>query len=202
MYSLIIDTSSERGLVAIASGLNIFFKEELPFGIFNSKILMTLLESLFKKFKINAQDFKVIGVGIGPGSFTGIRVGASAASGLAIGADIPLVGFCSLSGYITSEEGPFVSLIDAKLKNAYVLFQENKAGQVVELSSPQLMAIDDLPKNIPLVGPNFQRLKLENALERHPDAPHLAKLTEEKFQKKQYSKEGRLELLYLRSTVI
>lgn len=200
MYTLIIDTSTERGLIALASGLNVFFKEELPFGVFNSKILMPTIESTFQKLGLKPQDLRAVSVGIGPGSFTGIRVGASLAIGLCFGAHIPLISFSSLSGFISHEEGPFISFIDAKVGGAYVLFQENKKGQIFETSKPQIVALENLPKNITFVGPNFQRLKFENAIEKHPDASHLAYLTEEKIKNNQFSKGMALELLYLRST--
>ncbi|KIC16959.1 tRNA (adenosine(37)-N6)-threonylcarbamoyltransferase complex dimerization subunit type 1 TsaB [Leisingera sp. ANG-Vp] len=54
--------------------------------------LMPLLEELLAESGVSWQDLNAIGVGVGPGNFTGIRIAVSAARGLALGLDIPAVG--------------------------------------------------------------------------------------------------------------
>ena len=65
--------------------------ETLRFGL-----VMPLLEALLTEHKMRWQDLSAIGVGIGPGNFTGIRIAVSTARGLALGLGIPAVGVSGL----------------------------------------------------------------------------------------------------------
>ncbi|MDC0658363.1 tRNA (adenosine(37)-N6)-threonylcarbamoyltransferase complex dimerization subunit type 1 TsaB [Leisingera sp. SS27] len=74
-----------RGDAVLASRL-----EEMPRG--QAERLMPLLEEVLAEGGATWADLDAIGVGIGPGNFTGIRIAVSAARGLALGLEIPAVG--------------------------------------------------------------------------------------------------------------
>jgi tRNA threonylcarbamoyl adenosine modification protein YeaZ len=74
--------SGERVLCARA--------EEMGRG--QAERLMPLLEEMLAEAGVGWSDLDRIGVGVGPGNFTGIRISVSAARGLALGLDIPAVG--------------------------------------------------------------------------------------------------------------
>lgn len=198
MYTLIIDTSTERGIVALAQGINVLFTCPLPVGLQNSKSLLSTITHALDTLKISPSQLKVIGVGIGPGAYTGIRVGVATASGLALGLGVPLCGFSSLSGFVSEKEGLFASVIDAKMGGVYFLIQERKGTELIEHSMPALGSVAATESYATVVGPSFERLPLKNAAEKHPDSLHLAHLVEKKFQMQDYSLTGQVDILYLR----
>ncbi len=89
MLGLIIDTSGTEGIVAIAKNGIVIQSWTLLQGRELSKTLFPLLQTFVN------EKFDFIGVGQGPGTFTGTRVGAMAAQALAFGWKIPLIGFSS-----------------------------------------------------------------------------------------------------------
>jgi len=161
MRTLIIDTSTERGLVALADGAKILFEKALP----SSRALFSSLPSL--------DSLEAIAVTLGPGSFTGIRVALAAAHGLAYGRKLPLLPLCSLAGFLSPDEGRFASVIDARLGGAYVMIQERRGNEIIQLSEPQKMPISELP-DLPLFGPNVKRFGRGTVVA--PSAAHLATL--------------------------
>jgi tRNA threonylcarbamoyladenosine biosynthesis protein TsaB len=203
MYNLIIDTSTEKGVVAIADGINLVFIKELPAGLLNSRHLFSTIFIGFQSLGINPSHLASVSVSVGPGSFTGVRVGVSAAKGIALGRNLPLIGFDSLTGFISTVEGSFFSVIDARMNMAYVL-EQRRVGNRVSSGTIELCSYDDLKKkldNCLSIGPSFEKMGIENGIETYPNAEHLAKVTHEKFLRKEYSNEGLLDLIYLRNPV-
>ena len=112
MTVLIIDTSTERGLVALGNEMGVVTSEKrLPPGYQNSDYLFPALQALNVDFK----ELTLIVCAVGPGSFTGIRVGAAVAKALSFSLHVPLIGVNTLKGF------PLPALIDAKSGGAYVL---------------------------------------------------------------------------------
>lgn len=111
MTVLIIDTTTERGLIALGDRHgNIVMEKRFPPGHQNSDHLFTLLIEM----KVVPKLLTLIVCAVGPGSYTGIRVGAVVAKTLSFLNNIPLVGVCTLNGF------PKPALIDAKMGGAYI----------------------------------------------------------------------------------
>lgn len=211
---LLIDTSTERGIVAIANQADLVFYCELPFGYQNSTHLFPTIEEGLKAVGLMVSDLSLIVVGVGPGSYTGIRVGAIAAKTLAYASHLPLIGLCSLEGFIPKEEGPFVAMIDAKISGVYLLQGVRSAEGISFVTQPEICALEDLDKKIgkesTLVTPNKSRLEpLITKLypdhswhweERAPDPDYMLQQARRKFQKGEYSMDAHLDLIYLRKT--
>ena len=199
MLTLLIDTSTERGIVAIADGLDLLFTQELPRGALSSSHLISAIQTGFQRLKKSPHDLKRVGVGVGPGMFTGIRVGVATAKGISFGCGIPLIGFCSLQGFTSEAQGIFASVIDARVGGVYLLLQERKGDKISLIGSPTLSSLEELPLKLQgcstIVGPSFQRLALPEAIEMSPDVAHLAKLVENS------PPDAPFELLYLRDSL-
>lgn len=125
MRYLVIDTCTERGVIAYGTKDEILFEQELPFGLNQSKFLMPALTEALKPYGA-VPEMTAIGAGIGPGSYTGIRIGVAIAQALAYCWKVPLIGLPSLQGFIPSEPSVcFATVIDARIGGLY--FQKGKS---------------------------------------------------------------------------
>ena len=213
-YSLLVDTSTEKGIIGLFHDSKGLVKTvELPFGYHNSRSLIPLLAELFKQENVSTEQLKYVAVGIGPGSYTGIRVGVVVAKLIAFTRKIPLIGVCSLSGFIPHQNGRFAAIVDAKIGGVYLQIGE-KQNESINLDPPEVCPIQELEAKLndaqTLVSPFFGILKSKiltlfphaNWLweERSPDASHMGVIAQSKFQQNDYSLDGHLDLLYLRKT--
>ena len=101
--------------------------------------IMTELEGLFADANLEAKTLTGIGVGIGPGSYTGLRVGLATAQGIARGLDIPLAGCDSLAAIAASglQEGEKAfAVLDAHRDNVYTGHYKKSKGVIITLQEP------------------------------------------------------------------
>lgn len=210
MRTLILDTATERGIVACLEDDEIIFSVQLPHGLQNSKFLLTEMDKHLGHSKL--QDLECIIVGVGPGSYTGIRVGATTARTLAFVLQVPLIGICSLEGFLPDQNCAYAVLFDAKIGGAY-LQKGKRHNQYIKTEIPMVVSLEEASRKIQdcqvIVTPNAEhiRLKLESFLEipyewqeRYPSPQRLAALGLNKLREGDYSRDGRLELLYMRKT--
>lgn len=210
MRCLVIDTSTERGVVAVMDRGQATYHAQLPFGLQSAQALLPTLQQGLLHHDISLDSLSYIAVGIGPGSYTGIRVGATVAKSLAFALDLPMVGVCSLDGFIPSQDGDFAAVIDAKIGGLYLQTGRYEQGKVISKLSPRVCTLAEaaeLLKEIKtIVTPNAEKIrpKLEAVAgrrwkweETYPSYEQLALVASEKL------KQGpgqRLELMYLRKT--
>ncbi len=193
---LIIETATVRGLIALCEEDQVLAEQELLLGLANSRSLEPAMEALFKKVGKKPKDLQFVACGTGPGSYTGLRVGAASAKAVAIGCNIPLVGISSLKGFCPPEDyqGDYRVCVDARIGGIYVL--EDGIEKLLPAEKLQNLACVVTPQWEPLK----QRISAEKVFERGPSAKALMHEAKEKFNKKQYSSDGTLELQYLRLT--
>ena len=106
--------------------------------------LMPLLEEVLRAEGLGWSDLSVIGVGIGPGNFTGVRIAVSAARGLALALGIPAIGVSTLEALAEGGPRPLTVLEDARRGEAYC--------QHFPEGAPELRALADLPVTGPEIG--------------------------------------------------
>lgn len=214
MISLLIETSTERGCIALMRGTEVIYHKELPFGLTNSQHLLPEIDLAFKASAITPQDLEFVTAGIGPGSYTGIRVGVMTAKALAYALKIPLVGISTLEGFVPAQVGLYCAIIDAKIGGVYLLKGE-KTQQGIELSSqPQICELNQLETVLGegmqfLVTPNSAIIKpkIEGLfgqkwlwIDSGPDPVQMTRSALAKVKAGDVSLDGRMELLYLRKT--
>ena len=102
--------------------------------------LMPMLEECLTSGGVGWGDLDRIGVGIGPGNFTGIRISVSAARGLALALDIPAIGVSALEALAFGSSGVVISSLDARRGDIFMQVFGN-----TERSEPILTALMDLP---------------------------------------------------------
>lgn len=112
------DTSAAHCAAALVSGQRVlaFACEEMARG--QAERLMGVLEEVLAEAGTSWQDLSRIGVGVGPGNFTGIRIAVSAARGLALGLGVPAIGVTSFEAISLDAQG--VPAVPAPRGQAYL----------------------------------------------------------------------------------
>lgn len=125
---LAFDTSAAHCAAALLSGDRILAskREEMTRG--QAERLMPLLEECLREADLAWADLTAIGVGIGPGNFTGIRIAVSAARGLALALDIPAVG---VDGFDAREKPGIVPGVPAPREQTYVRLPGQQARLIL-----------------------------------------------------------------------
>jgi tRNA threonylcarbamoyladenosine biosynthesis protein TsaB len=122
-YILNIETSTKNCSVSIAKGgKTIICKEIAEEGYSHAERLHVFIESSLKEAGIVYKDLSAIAVSQGPGSYTGLRIGISAAKGLCFALDIPLIAVDTLkvlASQASISEGLIVPMIDARRMEVY-----------------------------------------------------------------------------------
>jgi len=111
MRVLLLHTCGGEGVAALADATGVLAEEILP-GRGTSEALMPALERLFAATGWVPTALGAVGVVVGPGSFTGVRVGLSAAKGLCEGLGIRLVGMSRLA-LLAGPTGATAAVLDA-----------------------------------------------------------------------------------------
>lgn len=122
MLTVAIETSTNIGSVAcVANGRPVcdrVFKEGLAHG----QDLLKEIDACVREAEWTKSDIELVAVSVGPGSYTGLRVGVAAAKGLAYALDIPVISVCSLD--VMAENGPRTAdhvavVVDARRSQIY-----------------------------------------------------------------------------------
>lgn len=121
MKILAIDTSSKICSVSILENNDVILEKHTNDEKTHSQNLMPLVDELFKESNLSLDDINLLSCCLGPGSFTGIRIGIATVKAFADAKKIPVVGVTSLESlaYNIDRSGLIVSLIDAKNDNVY-----------------------------------------------------------------------------------
>lgn len=123
MLVLAIDTATKIGSVALYDDkIGVIGEINLYVKVNHSNVIMNAVDSLFKLSGLNIKDVDRIAVTIGPGSFTGIRIGTAIAKGLAYSLKKPIVGVNELDVLAhmgENREDIIVPLIDARKERVY-----------------------------------------------------------------------------------
>jgi tRNA threonylcarbamoyladenosine biosynthesis protein TsaB len=125
-----IDTTTDiLNVTIIENGVLIFDYMINKPGITHSSILIPSLRNIMKIAEINLNELDGIAVSIGPGSFTGLRVGLATAKGLAFSLSIPIIGVNSLEAYALRWKelpGILCPIIKARKDDYYFTFYQKE----------------------------------------------------------------------------
>lgn len=130
-YILNIETATKNCSVSLAKdGETIICKEIAEQGYSHAEKLHVFIAEIIKEVGVSMSDIKAIAVSQGPGSYTGLRIGVSAAKGLCYALEIPLIAIdtlTSLANQVKHNDGLIVSMIDARRMEVYsAIFNSNK----------------------------------------------------------------------------
>jgi tRNA threonylcarbamoyladenosine biosynthesis protein TsaB len=143
---LSIETSSSLCAVAFSEGGKTLaeFSSDAPMQ--HATLIGQFVE---KGLKQTGKSPELLAVAIGPGSFTGLRIGLSYAQGFCFGRDIPIVGVSNhqvLALNNTNGTAPLYTIIDARRDEVYLA--KHKADDTFEIESHQIVPIGQLPEKL------------------------------------------------------
>lgn len=144
MRVLAIETSTEYCSVALKQGDEILSHSELA-GQKHSEILLARIGSLLEGAGYRLKDLDGIAFGAGPGSFTGVRIAASVAQGLAFGLNIPVMPVSTLEALAeASGQDRVACALDARLDEVYYAAYQRLGEKWEAVVKPCLSAIGEL----------------------------------------------------------
>lgn len=146
MKILCIDTSSNLCSVAILEDTTLIKKLELNNGLTHSETLMPLIKQLLEESNLTLKDIDLLVSDIGPGSFTGIRIGVSTCKAFSDSLNIPCIGISSLDvlAYNIKNDGIICSTIDCKNDNCYFALYKCKNGAYFTLEEPCAKTVQEV----------------------------------------------------------
>lgn len=146
--TLALETSTRRGSVALLEDGRVVASLAHEQQSAHAERLLPLVERALAEAGWPKSSLDRLGVGVGPGSFTGLRVGIALAEGLSVGLDRPLIGVGSLramarGGLAERPRGPCCALLDARRGE---LFAAVYLDGCVEQHAPVALPIQHLPE--------------------------------------------------------
>ena len=215
-YILNIETATKNCSVALAQeGKIILCKEIAEEGYSHAERLHVFIEEIIQEAGITFQDLTAIAVSQGPGSYTGLRIGVSAAKGLCYALNIPLIAVDTLqvlASQASISEGVIIPMLDARRMEVYsAIFNPNLVKQreiqaevITEASfetiSEPVYFVGDCAEKCQsvLVKPNFVFLPEI----KYPSAKEMSTLSFAKFQQSDFVDVAYFEPYYLKDFMI
>ena len=145
MKVLSIETSSKICSVAILENKNLIKKIELNNGLTHSETLMPLIKQILEETNLTLSQMDLFVCDIGPGSFTGIRIGVATVKAFSDSLQIPSVGISSLEGlaYSIKNDGIICSMIDCKNDNCYYSVYQLENKHYTLLQAPKADSVEN-----------------------------------------------------------
>lgn len=144
------DTSAAHCAAALVRGDRVLAARAEDMAKGQAERLMPLLEEVLAEAGLGWHDLDALGVGTGPGNFTGVRISVAAARGLALGLDIPAIGVSVLEALAQDAPRPVAVALDARRDEAYAqLF--TPAGAEAPTLTPAADLADKLA-GVPVIG--------------------------------------------------
>jgi tRNA threonylcarbamoyladenosine biosynthesis protein TsaB len=160
LLTLAFDTATPWGRFALAdNGSLLQYRPLNVMGSYADALLVVVQEILAENGR-TSQELKGIGVIVGPGSFTGLRIGVATAKGLAYGLGCPLVGVGTLEAMAAAllEENPGVDYavpsLDARRQEVFSAIYKRKGSWVEEVAGPEALPADEWWQKILGLLPN------------------------------------------------
>lgn len=160
MLILAFDTSSKTASVAVMQNETVLYDVVLNTGLNHSEVLLPAIDKACKDAGCKISGMDLFACTLGPGSFTGLRIGASTLKGLMIAQGKPAVGVSSLAALALNAgrtEKTICSVMDAGRGQVYLAcYQHDKEGSLIQLGQEKALSPEQIEngskENIIYVG--------------------------------------------------
>lgn len=147
MKILAIDSSARAGSVAIVEDKTLLGETFINVGLTHSQTLMPMVADLFKNTDVSIEDIDVFAVSVGPGSFTGLRIGLAAIKGMAFSNETPCIAVSTLLSMAYNflfEDVTVCSVMDAHCNQFYSATFDVCAEKITRLTPDRALSLEEL----------------------------------------------------------
>jgi tRNA threonylcarbamoyladenosine biosynthesis protein TsaB len=151
MKILSLDSTAIVSTVAITENEKLLAQFTINNGNTHSETLLPMIESIFKAFSITASDVDLFAASAGPGSFTGVRIGAATVKGLAFDSQKNCIGVSTLEALaynLIHVDGLVCPVMNARRKQVYTALFRIKDGKMERLMEDSAIAIAELDNHL------------------------------------------------------
>ena len=151
MKILAFDGTAKAATVAVSDDERILGLYTVDNGLTQSELLLPMAENLLESLKLNFSDIGLYATSVGPGSFTGVRIGVSLVKGLAFGRDIPCVGVSTIEALaenLSGLRGIFVPCMDARRGQVYSAIFKSDGKTVERVTEDRAIALSTLAEEL------------------------------------------------------
>jgi tRNA threonylcarbamoyladenosine biosynthesis protein TsaB len=196
-FILNIETATKNCSVAISkNGETILCKEIAEEGYSHAEKLHVFIEEAIAEAKISVQDLVAVAVSQGPGSYTGLRIGVSAAKGLCFALNLPLIAVDTLQTLASQakvSDGKIIPMLDARRMEVYseIFNAKLEAERPILAEVIDENSFQDIKETVYFVGDCAEKCKTVLTKEnfiflediKYPSAAAMSKISFDKYQK-------------------
>lgn len=170
MLLLAIETSSRHSSVALHDGQKILGQQSFEHGLQNAARILPLIDGMCRGLGIAPRELSHVAVSIGPGSFTGLRIGVTLAKTVCFATGAKLVAVPTLPAIASNAAGQstyIMPILDAKRDQVFAAVYRCTGHALDEIQAPQLASLAEMLKSVPsplLIlgeGLNYHRQHIE-----------------------------------------
>jgi tRNA threonylcarbamoyladenosine biosynthesis protein TsaB len=147
MIILGIDTATDSVSVALGDGTRVLAHSEVVSDRQHCEALTPMIDFVCKQADVSFRELGAVAVDIGPGLFTGMRVGISTAKAIAFSLDLPIIGICSLdvlAAAVPPTDSVVVSVIDARRHEVYWAMYRTVEDELRQVHPPRVGPVAEL----------------------------------------------------------
>lgn len=216
MYILNIETATKNCSVALAkNGILCHYREIATEGYSHAELLHVYIQEILIQANSNVADLSAVAVSSGPGSYTGLRIGVSAAKGLCFALDIPLIATSTLHALakqVKTSEGLIVPMIDARRMEVYsAVFDSdhtmirNIEAQILDEHSfkscdEKIFIVGDCQDKVKTILTDSKFTFIDDI--QYPSAKMMCEQSFQKFTNKEFEDLAYFEPLYLKDFLV
>lgn len=220
MKILAFDSTAKSASCAVCEDEKLLALFNVDNGLTQSELLLPMAEDALRALRLSFSDIDLFTASMGPGSFTGVRIGAALVKGLAFGRGVPCVSVSTLEALaenLAALDGVIVPVMDARRSQVYTAILESEGGVLTRKCDDCAISIKALSellreyggKKIYLVGDGYdvakRGLEAEGiSLERTPpllinaSAYSIAQVALRKYERGEYEDDKSISPIYLR----
>ena len=151
MKILAFDSTARAASVAVLEDGRLLGQYNIDNGFTHSELLLPMAENLLKSLGIDISEIGLFAAAVGPGSFTGVRIGAALVKGLAFGRDIPCVEVSTLEALaenMAGVDGYIIPTMDARRGQVYTATFISNGIEIKRVSEDTVMPTAELAREL------------------------------------------------------
>lgn len=155
MITLAFDSTAKAASVAVCDDEKLLALYNIDNGLTQSELLLPMAENILKSLHLSFSDVDLLTAAVGPGSFTGVRIGVALVKGIAFGRNIPCVSVSTLDALaenLAGLDGIIVPCMDARRQQVYTATYRGKDGKLEKLTPDRAIAITELAAELKEYG--------------------------------------------------